>query len=664
MSNEPSRDTLRTVDHVAAEPLGQTIDTPESLQITDSHQSAAPSDAPVIPGYVITALIARGGMGRVYAGHDLTLDREVAIKTLLPDANAERFVTESKITAKLPHPHIPPVYALGTLGDGAPFLVMKRIHGRTLAELLKARTNSAQELPRFMQIFEQIAQAVGFAHSRGIIHRDLKPLNVMVGEFGEVQVMDWGLAKDLSSRDEVMASPLAASDDTQLTSAGAVMGTPSYMAPEQARGEVVDVRADVFALGSVLAAILTGKPAFEGTTLHETVDKAARAELGEVLSRLDACGVDAELVTLAKRCLSSEASDRPADGRAVAAEVSAYRAGVEARLHQAETERAAALVREGEQRKRRRQFLIAAGLVAAVLLAGLAVSLWQMNRALDAEATATQATAEAKTREKAEAEAKELARRQTQRAEANLRKTELAVYMGKLSLAQSAFVEGNGVMSLHYLSECQWNLRGWEHRHLWTRISSKQILKGHTHVVCGVAFSPDGKRIVTGSEDMTAKVWDAEKGQEILSLKGHTSPVVSVAFSPDGERAFAWDKEGKVLAWSTVDGKPTPANDPPPRPAPGLARSPDGHFVAKPEGADILVTDLREPPPSNVWPFPDADERKRYHSEQAALADKEGKWFAVAFHLGRLLLDDPDNATLKQRRTAALRKHATANTRP
>jgi serine/threonine protein kinase len=154
-------------------------------------------------------------MGRVFAAFDETFEREVAIKTLLPGAPALRFITEAKITARLPHPGIPPVHALGTLEDGTPWLAMKLIRGRTLHDLLQSRDHQeAGDRGRFIAIFEQIAQAVGFAHSRGILHRDLKPLNVMVGELGEVQVMDWGLAKELTSRDregagdETNAAPL------------------------------------------------------------------------------------------------------------------------------------------------------------------------------------------------------------------------------------------------------------------------------------------------------------------------------------------------------------------------------------------------------------------------------------------------------------------------
>jgi tetratricopeptide (TPR) repeat protein len=171
------------------------------------------------------------------------------------------------------------------------------------------------------------------------------------------------------------------------------------MAPEQARGEAVDARADVFALGATLAAILTGRPAFVGASKREVIERAARADLAEVRERLTNSGADGELIALALRCLSARAEERPADGRAVAAEVAAYRTGVEVRLQQAQTERAEALVREAEQRKRRRTVLVAGVVVAVVLLAGLGVSLWQLfqaNAERDAKDTALKAESKAK----------------------------------------------------------------------------------------------------------------------------------------------------------------------------------------------------------------------------------------------------------------------------
>jgi eukaryotic-like serine/threonine-protein kinase len=364
---------LPTVD------LPQNVEEPSTNDATRSastfggrdHSPIHDSLAPSIPGYAITGELARGGMGVVYAGKELKLNREVAIKTLLPGADATRFLTESEITARLPHPGIPSVYALGELDDGSPYLAMKLIRGRTLAELLKGRASPSDDVSRFIAIFEQIAQAVGFAHEQGIIHRDLKPLNVMVGAFGEVQVMDWGLAKDLSVSREATPSAPADADDLALTSFGAVMGTPGYMAPEQARGEPADARADVFALGAILAAILTGKPAFVGTTAGETIEKAARGDLSETLERLAASGADAELIAVANESLALEPKNRPTEARQVAERIGEYRRGVDARLKQAEMAKAEALVREAEGHKRRRAMQWASGIIAAVLLVGI-----------------------------------------------------------------------------------------------------------------------------------------------------------------------------------------------------------------------------------------------------------------------------------------------------
>ncbi|MDW8264936.1 MAG: serine/threonine-protein kinase [Gemmataceae bacterium] len=426
-------DADRTVDYLAAQsPQPKTIDVSQPEQSTRTIGSYVPpplEGAPSIAGYRTTAEIARGGMGRIYAAIDETLDREVVIKTLLPGADAERFVTEAKITAKLPHPNIPPVHALGTLEDGTPWLAMKRIHGRTLAQLLASRRSplhpscasgggGTSDLSHYIQIFEQIAQAVGFAHSRGIIHRDLKPLNVMVGEFGEVQVMDWGLAKELHGEVVDKLSPPTLfpegegqrdeGDETgdQRTRPGTIMGTPGYMAPEQARGEVVDQRADVFALGSILATILTGQPAFVGKSTLEMIQKAANAELSEVFSRLDACGADADLIALCKRCLSAHREGRPANGQIVANEIAAYRVGVEARLRQAEADRARAETQAAEQAKRRRVWIGLAVSLLVGFVVSLVLAIWAVRaeRIATAERDAEEAALQAETQARQEAE--------------------------------------------------------------------------------------------------------------------------------------------------------------------------------------------------------------------------------------------------------------------
>lgn len=382
---------------------------------------------PRIPGYRILHEIARGGMGCVYSACDLSLGREVAIKTLLPNAKADRFLLEAKITARLPHPGIPPVYAIGQFDNGSPFLAMKLIRGKTLAHLLSTEPPSDKNLAHYERIFEQVAQAVGFAHQQGIIHRDLKPANIMVGEFGEVQVMDWGLAKDLrqSDRDTVDAVPRDL--PVGLTQAGYVVGTPGYISPEQARGEALDARSDVFALGSLLSMILTQAPAVTGWNPNEALQQTARGQFSELHHRLNQCSAPAELIDLARRCLAYDRNQRPANGQEVADAMMAYRVNAEVRLRKAEAERALALLREAEQRKRLRNRLFTAAALVGVFAVGLAVSWWQTLRAIAAENQANHLSEELLVRqavilaERQEKEAAWLAERDARQQEAEAR---------------------------------------------------------------------------------------------------------------------------------------------------------------------------------------------------------------------------------------------------
>ncbi len=341
------------------------------------------------PGrYHLVGEIARGGMGAVLKGRDVDLGRDLAIKVILEEHReipemVRRFVEEAQIGGQLQHPGIIPVHELGRFPDGRLYIAMKLIRGRTLAALLEDRKGPSDDRPRFLAIFEQVCQTMAYAHSRGVVHRDLKPSNVMVGAFGEVQVMDWGLAKVLDQggvaderrarkgRDEASAiRTVRTGSEAGESLAGSVLGTPGYMSPEQARGAIdtVDERTDVFGLGSILCEIVSGAPAYAGRTGAELYRMAERADLRDTFDRLDACGADAELIALAKSCLAPVPKDRPRDAGVVLAGLTAHVTGAERRLREAGLAKARAETLAAGERKRR---ILAVALAASMLATGL-----------------------------------------------------------------------------------------------------------------------------------------------------------------------------------------------------------------------------------------------------------------------------------------------------
>jgi serine/threonine protein kinase len=221
------------------------------------------SELPDLTGtrYELEEELGRGGMGAVYAARDTSLDRRVALKALFaadrdPEA-AARLLNEARIVAQLAHPGIVPVYDTGVLPDGRVFYAMKLVEGRRLDVYCASQPVLATRL----RVFQKICEAVAFAHSHGVIHRDLKPENVMVGSFGEVLTMDWGIAQSV----------------TKPEAGSAIAGTPRYMAPEQAAGNVHDHRADIFALGAVLRFVTAADPP---RPLAAIADKAMAADPG------------------------------------------------------------------------------------------------------------------------------------------------------------------------------------------------------------------------------------------------------------------------------------------------------------------------------------------------------------------------------------------------
>jgi len=350
---------------------------------------------PLMAGrYRVESEIGEGGMGEVYRVLDPDFNRALAVKVLKKEhqgrADLEaRFLEEAQILGQLQHPGVVPVHEIGRLDDGRPFFAMKLVKGETLEKLVQDRSRPDHDLPRFLAIFEQICQTLANAHARGVIHRDLKPSNVMVGAFGEVQVMDWGLAKVLGPARRQPDSATQAPNEQSiiattrmattghLTEAGRVIGTLAFMPPELALGEVEqhDERSDVFLLGGILSVILTGQAPYKSTT---GLGVQQAGELQPAYDRLDACGADAELVGLCKACLAPDRNERLRDANVVAERMATYQARVRERLRTTELEHAAAEARAveakataaAERRARRRTIGFAVAVLALVVLGG------------------------------------------------------------------------------------------------------------------------------------------------------------------------------------------------------------------------------------------------------------------------------------------------------
>jgi tetratricopeptide (TPR) repeat protein/tRNA A-37 threonylcarbamoyl transferase component Bud32 len=387
-------ETAQTVHCPACE-----SDSPLSTVPTNNGTCSEEAPGMDLRGYELIERLGGGGMGDVYRASDPALGRDLAVKVMKADIQRNpiamrRFRREARVTGSLQHPGIVPVYNLGRLKDGRLHYTMRLVRGDTFADILNDKAGKPECWPALLAIFEKVCQAVAYAHSHRVIHRDLKPANKMVGRFGEVQVMDWGLAKLLVPEDEPAKVDVSAdagstrihsdASDTPVeqTRMGREMGTPAYMSPEQALGEwdKVDERADVFALGAILCEILTGQPPYTGHDALEALRRAKRGDRAEALARLDRCGADPALTALCRECLTPERESRPRDAEEVSKRVAAYQTEVQERLRRAELERAEAMVKVREERKRRRLSMMLAAMVLVLVVGGVAVLLWQQRQ--------------------------------------------------------------------------------------------------------------------------------------------------------------------------------------------------------------------------------------------------------------------------------------------
>ena len=509
--------------------------------------------------YVISRTVARGGMGVIKSAHEATLQREVAMKLMLDDsktASFDRFCQEAQVTAQLEHPNIVPVHELGINEEGKPFYTMKLVRGISLKRVLEflasndADTVRQWPLTALLTVFQKLCDALAFAHSKAVIHRDLKPANIMLGEYGEALVMDWGLAK-LLGREQSRTGKLNAqkvsdtereinhSTDADATTigptlSGTVMGTPQYMPPEQANGEVelMDERTDIYSLGAILYHILTLRPPFHGRVSAEVMQNV---RAGRIVPFAEACGkkrlphwpggrLPESLTAVALKAMSFEKADRYPTVKALQVEIQAFQTGFATSAENAGPWKILGLFL-----RRNRTISLAA---AVLLLSGVVFSIYLFQARNRAEQASVQAVS-----------AKNRADKQRDVAENEL-------YLSDMLQAGRQLTDGRpeGARELlrrHRLEPSGRDLRDWEWFYLTGQASQDRLrVNAHPGGVLALSPSSDGARIATGGADGEIALWQNRGLIPQWRTQAHTGGVL----------AISWHDRGRLLASGGADG--------------------------------------------------------------------------------------------------------------
>ncbi len=598
MTPTNDNDSLRTTEHhPQAETSGSNLsaDCAQSLPPAGARTALYVPDQPTmlkgapltpegqalaVPGYEVEGVLGRGGVGVVYKAQHRTLKRPVALKMMLAGCHAgpnelARFRLEAETVARLQHPNIVQIHEVGE-ANGHPYCALEFVEGSTLATKLGGKPMLAREAATLVEV---LARAMQLAHSRNVVHRDLKPANILLTTEGIPKITDFGLARQLDSE----------SGETQ---AGAIMGTPSFMAPEQASGRTHEAgpAADIYALGAILYNCLTGQPPFKGKTSVETLDQV-RTQEPVPLSRVQV-NVPLDLETICLKCLRKEPEKRYASAAELADELRRYLRG------EPILARPVSRLERGWRWCRRNPSLtLLSGAFVVALLAGLVTSvhfaLVARAEADDARSARTQADERAREALAAQSRADQNA----VRARANEQLAFDRAYSSDLRLFQQAW-DKNQFDFAHDLLNRQRpeNTDGVERRGFewdyWNRQSNLRLLTFTRHpasVGC-VAFSPDGKLLASGGEGDFAKrtsllkIWDAATGREMHSWTGKGRRVTGLAFSPEGKRLVTTTQEETAHVWEIKTGKELFALTGHTQYLKAVAWSRDGHHLATASG--------------------------------------------------------------------------------
>lgn len=516
----------------------ETLDVPPHGETLQGPHAVA--DLPSLPRvnddtYAIGTEIARGGMGKILAARDRRLRREVVIKVMRREHGFidPRFEREALITARLQHPSIVRVYDAGVLGDGRAFYAMERVRGRSLEVVLEGARTLRDRLALVPHAIA-VCDALAYAHNEGVVHRDLKPSNVLLGPFGETVVIDWGLAKDLRAQEVDLPAIVRApsesdsgisSSNSALTQHGAVMGTPAYMAPEQARGEVADERTDVYALGALIYTLLTGAPPVSGATSDEVIQAVASGRR----KSLDAVEPDAppELVTIVERAMALERSDRYPNAKEMADDLRSFTAGKLVPSHEYTTWE---LVQRWIAKNR-----LAVGIAATAIVVLVAGTIYAYRRVSTQRDRAEQAAVVA-----------------------NDAKNDAVNKKDNLVLEQVERLKPHDPsLAAAWLKELSPNALGWPQTHSFAmELRSAGLaheLSGHRNNVELVAPSGDGKHVATASDDGVVRRWDLSTGGS-LELTGHAGPIDTMLVCHDGQYLATGGSDHKVILWELATG--------------------------------------------------------------------------------------------------------------